>query len=228
MAEAPGTSGGNERKRADGLASMLAALPPGWSVVDEDGAISVLDPNGEWAFQYDDPPADFTSDLAAIRDLHSAGIQQGLYAEDPAATDELRRAAILDEGPHSLLRWLQHDDLAPQLRTAYAARLRQHMDWYETRVARDEQLRRRLQVAGAVVAAAIFFLAMSFNGPPDLSTDGWWISWAMAAVPAAFLVLRALWLRTGIARALGYAAAWAIAVLLLVRALYHLSRIMFF
>lgn len=228
MSGGPAKRGDDERQRADDLERMLAALPPGWSVVDEDGAISVLDPNGHHTLQYDDPPADFASDLVAIRELHSEGIQRGLYAEDPAVAEALRHPSQLDEGPVSLLRWLQHDGLAPEYRAAYVARLRRHLEWHEACRAREEQFRWRVQIAGAVVAAATFLLAMSFNGPPDLSPDGWWISWSIAAGPAVALVLRALWLRREIARALGFAAAWAIAILLIVRALYQVSLIMFF
>jgi predicted RNA methylase len=66
--------------RATRIEALQAGLPPGWQVVDEQGAVTVLDPNGDWQAQFDgDPPADPASTLADARAAHQEGVRSGIY-----------------------------------------------------------------------------------------------------------------------------------------------------
>jgi predicted RNA methylase len=86
-----------ERQR--GIDAMQQGLPPGWSVLDEDGAISVLDPNGEWSHRFDDPPSD-PADLAAeVASLHQQGLQTGIYSDAVRQGDGTRAAPVQAQNP---------------------------------------------------------------------------------------------------------------------------------
>ncbi len=86
-------------ERAAGISALEQGLPQGWSVVDEDGAVSVLDPNGEWAFQWDTPPADPTQTLAEARQMHDDGLRSGLYGEAVREGDGTRAAPVQAQNP---------------------------------------------------------------------------------------------------------------------------------
>ncbi len=87
------------RERQQGIETLQQGLPLGWRVVDEDGAISVLDPNGEWAFQYDAPPADPSADLAEAQQMHQQGLQTGLYSDAVREGDGTRTAPVQAQNP---------------------------------------------------------------------------------------------------------------------------------
>ena len=86
-------------ERAAGISALEQGLPQGWSVVDEDGAVSVLDPNGEWAFQWEAPPADPTQTLAEARQMHDEGLRTGLYGEAVREGDGTRAAPVQAQNP---------------------------------------------------------------------------------------------------------------------------------
>jgi N12 class adenine-specific DNA methylase len=85
-------------RRASRIAEIQNALPQGWTVVDEDGLISVLDPNGDWLQQFDAPPRDMEglrTLLDEVEEANQRGIREGLYPS-PGAPG---RAGDLQEGP---------------------------------------------------------------------------------------------------------------------------------
>lgn len=72
--------------RERGIQAMRDVLPPGWSVVDEQGTISVLDPNGEWHTQAQEPVANIEGLRADVAQADAAGVQNGTYPDQTTRT----------------------------------------------------------------------------------------------------------------------------------------------
>jgi hypothetical protein len=225
--EEPGADRALARQR--GIQAIEKSLPPGWSVVDEDGAISVLDPNGDWHQQFDAPPVDVAGLAAEVAALHEQGVQNGVYTTSGRETGNQieEEVDLFDRGPLSLLSRIERDDLLPEQRAAYARRLRSYLDWHARREVEREKRLRIARFAAGTAAAIGLYLAFSFDGPVGLTARGTVIGWTVALAPGAAIILRAVLRRRDVPHAVGYALVWGLCVMLGIRAFVALSVLMF-
>ncbi|MBU8540173.1 strawberry notch C-terminal domain-containing protein [Falsiroseomonas tokyonensis] len=84
------------RQRAADVARWQQQLPQGFTVVEEDGVFSVLDPDGDWIDQTDTP-----SDAAIAASIEEANgrLQQGLYPQITREGDGTRAAPVQAQRP---------------------------------------------------------------------------------------------------------------------------------
>lgn len=89
-------------RRGEAVARIQRQLPAGWQAVDEDGMISVLDPNGDWLQQFEEPPRDMEAEadlLQQVEQANAEGVRNGLYQPPESTTPEPQAPAPVAPEP---------------------------------------------------------------------------------------------------------------------------------